>query len=60
MRAKTKEEYRKAWKGHVNELFILSFSFDMQDKEFTRLSEIVQELKGIVDVAAEKQNLPEK
>jgi len=60
MRAKTKTEYRKAWQANVNELSILSFSFDTTEKEFSRIIEIQKELKEIINSAANKLDLPEK
>lgn len=60
MQAKTKEQYRKAWNNTVNELSILSFSFDTTDKEFSRIIDIQKELKEIVKAAANKLDIPEK
>lgn len=60
MQAKTKEQYRKAWKSNINELAILAFSFSTNDLEFDQINEHIKGLKKIVDAAAEKLDLPEK
>jgi len=60
MKAQTKEQYRKAWYGNVNELSILSFAFSVNDPEFLEIYEMQKRLHELVKLAAEKLDIPEK
>jgi uncharacterized FlaG/YvyC family protein len=62
--AKNKEQYKRAWKGHISELVSVQLNLskpfnrevDYTDAEAEELAAIIKRLNELVDIAADRLN----
>ena len=58
MKAKTKAEYKRAWKSEIDCAGF--FAADLPNDKLTEYFETLDKLKSLVDCAADTLNIPEK
>lgn len=58
MKAKTKEQYKKAWKSEVSA--ICGIGMDLPNDQLTEFLNTIDKLKSFVDIAADNLEIPEK